>query len=86
MARMFRSHGMTREATDEKLRNQWWKEHQDLRPEFHLCLFWFQFPDAEINAVIGLEQLKRLDANNEVRNRNHELFLANLNPQRFFTH
>ena len=39
----------------------------------------------EIPAVIGLNQIKRLDKNNELRKKNIEIFLNNLNKKSFFT-
>ena len=39
----------------------------------------------EIQAVIGLNQLKRLDANNKLRAKNFKLFLSRLDKNKFFT-
>ena len=39
----------------------------------------------EINAVIGRAQLERLDENNERRTRNLDLFLDNLNTDKYRT-
>lgn len=85
MARMYRSHGMTREATDEKLKERYWEENPDLRPEFIFAYPGYNFRSTEINAVIGLSQLPRLDSNNEVRRRNFDLFLKNLDSSKYFT-
>lgn len=85
MARMYRSHGMTREATDEQLKERYWRENPDLRPEFIFAYPGYNFRSTEINAVIGLSQLPRLDSNNAIRRRNFDLFLENLDPQRYFT-
>ena len=39
----------------------------------------------ELNAVIGLSQLKRLDENNQRRVENFKLFLSHLDPEKYFT-
>jgi CDP-6-deoxy-D-xylo-4-hexulose-3-dehydrase len=39
----------------------------------------------ELNAVIGLNQLKRLDANNKKRYDNFKLFLDNLDAEKYYT-
>ncbi len=85
MARMFRSHGMVREATDEILKERYRKEHADLRPEFIFAYPGFNFRNTEINAVIGLSQLPRLDQNNEKRIRNFQIFLEQLDSKKYFT-
>ncbi len=85
MARMFRSHGMTREATDEKLKEQYEKNHPDLRKEFIFAYPGFNCRSNEINAVLGQSQLTRLDANNGERRKNFELFLKRLDPKKYFT-
>lgn len=85
MARMFRSHGMTREATNDALKQRYVEANPDLRPEFIFAYPGFNFRSTEINAVIGLSQLKRLDRNNQVRRRNLDLFLSLLDPQKYVT-
>ena len=39
----------------------------------------------ELNAVIGLNQIKRLDANNEKRKENFDCYLKNLDSKKYFT-
>ena len=39
----------------------------------------------EIGAVLGKNQLKRLDINNQKRIKNHKIFLDNLNPEKYRT-
>lgn len=85
MARMFRSHGMTREATNEALKEDFNKKSPDLRPEFIFAYPGFNFRSTEINAVIGLSQLPRLDGNNDLRRRNFKLFLELLDRDKYFT-
>jgi len=84
-ARMFRSHGMTRECTDEDLRAGFNSAHPDLRPEFVFALPGYNFRSTEINAVIGLSQLPHLDANNKRRQENFQVFLDNIDKNKYFT-
>ena len=53
MLRMFRSHGMVREATDERLRSQYATTHPDLNPDFIFTYPAFNLRNTEIDAVIG---------------------------------
>ena len=85
MLRMFRSHGMVREATDERLRSQYATAHMDLNPDFIFAYPAFNVRNTEIGAVIGRNQLSRLDKNNQKRIENHEIFLANLDETIFRT-
>ena len=85
MLRMFRSHGMVREATDERLRSQYATTHMDLNPDFIFAYPAFNVRNTEIGAVIGRNQLSRLDKNHQKRIKNHEIFLANLDETIFRT-
>ncbi|MBF0208416.1 MAG: DegT/DnrJ/EryC1/StrS aminotransferase family protein [Oligoflexia bacterium] len=85
MARIFRSHGMVREATDESFKKTINDQNKDLSPDFIFAYQGNNFRSTEINAVIGLTQIKRLDANNEKRRANFKLFLNNLDPTKYFT-
>jgi CDP-6-deoxy-D-xylo-4-hexulose-3-dehydrase len=82
--RMLRSHGLVREASDEGLRAEYSQEHPDLSPDFIFAAPAYNVRSTEINAVIGLSQLDRLDANNELRRANFEIFLRNLDPRKYF--
>ena len=85
MCRLYRSHGMLRESTDREFREEICREHSDLRPEFLFLVPGYNMRSTEINAVIGLSQLRRLDTNNKKRAENLKLFLDNLDPQKYFT-
>ena len=77
--RMFRSHGMVREMLNINKKNVWVEKYQDLNEKFIFTRPAFNVRNNEIGAIIGLEQLKRLDSMVEKRARNFELFL-NLLP------
>jgi CDP-6-deoxy-D-xylo-4-hexulose-3-dehydrase len=83
--RMFRSHGMVREASSEALRQEYCTRHPDLNPDFIFAFPAYNVRSTELNAVIGRSQLKRLDANNARRTGNLRSFLANLDPSRYRT-
>jgi CDP-4-dehydro-6-deoxyglucose reductase, E1 len=83
--RMMRSHGMVREATSPTLREEFKGRHPDLNPDFIFAYPAYNVRSTEINAVIGRSQLKRLDANNQIRTRNLRLFLEQLDPRRYQT-
>jgi CDP-6-deoxy-D-xylo-4-hexulose-3-dehydrase len=85
LLRMFRSHGMVRESVSDEVKARYKAEWPDLNPDFIFAFPAYNVRSTEINAVLGRRQLKRLDANNQLRTRNLTLFLDNLDPQRFFT-
>jgi CDP-6-deoxy-D-xylo-4-hexulose-3-dehydrase len=85
IARMFRAHGMVRESNSREVRKQYHDNHLDLNPDFIFAYPAYNFRSTEINAIIGRSQLKRLDANNEVRRRNLDIFLDHLDPNLYYT-
>ncbi len=85
VCRMFRSHGMVRESISEAIKRDYNQKHPDLNPDFIFAYPAYNMRSTEINAVLGRSQLKRLDANNELRRENLSLFLKNLDPAKYFT-
>lgn len=85
MARMFRSHGMLRESDDPAYRGRIEKENPRLHPEFIFTVPGYNMRSTELNAVIGLNQLKRLDRSIALRRENYDLFIQNLDSKYFFT-
>ena len=83
--RMLRSHGMSRELTDQCLKEQFKSENPDVYEEFLFPVPGYNMRSTELNAVIGLNQIKRLDDNICKRRKNYELFIRNLDSSRFFT-
>lgn len=83
--RLYRSHGMIREGTDEDFRHEIEAKYPELRPEFLFLVPGYNMRSTELNAVLGLSQLKRLDANNQRRVENFKLFLDNLDTQKYYT-
>lgn len=85
VCRVMRSHGMTRESTSEVFKSGYKEKYPDLSPDFIFAFPSHNMRSTELNAVIGRNQLPRLDANNVLRNRNMQLFLGGLDSGRFFT-
>jgi CDP-6-deoxy-D-xylo-4-hexulose-3-dehydrase len=84
-ARLFRSHGMVRESTDNDLKKRIAKDNPELREEFIFLVPGYNMRSTELNAVIGLNQLKRLDTNNKKRYDNFKLFLDKLDKDKYYT-
>ena len=84
-ARIFRSHGMTREVKNSKFQRQMIKKYPKLSPQFIFLYPTFNFRNNEIGAVIGLNQLKRLNKNNKLRTRNLKLFLKLIDSKKYRT-
>ena len=83
--RMLRSHGMTREMKSKKNKIKISKKYSDLNDKFIFALPAYNVRNTEINALIGINQLKRLDKNIKLRNINHKIFLDNIDNNKFFT-
>ncbi|MCI0684161.1 MAG: DegT/DnrJ/EryC1/StrS family aminotransferase [Gemmataceae bacterium] len=83
--RLLRSHGMVRELDSESRKREFWDEYPDLNPDFIFALPAYNVRSSEINAILGLSQLKRLDETIERRNENLRLFLNNLDPDAYRT-
>lgn len=84
ICRALRSHGMIREMTDESFKNQIIEENPDLNPDFIFLRPSHNFRSTEINAVLGLNQLKKLDGNNLKRKQNFDYFISKLNSTKYF--
>jgi CDP-6-deoxy-D-xylo-4-hexulose-3-dehydrase len=83
--RMLRSHGMVREASSSSVKNGYKSRHPDLNPDFIFAYPAWNVRSTELNAVMGRQQLKRLDENNRRRTENLLLFLEHLDPEKYRT-
>lgn len=83
-ARMYRSHGLLRESTSNQIKEEYYKKYSDLNPEFTFTVPGFNMRSTELNAVIGINQLKRLDINNIRRTQNFKRFLEKLDGKRYY--
>jgi len=83
--RMLRSHGMVRESTNDEIKQKYIQDHPDLSPDFIFAYPAYNVRNTEIGAVLGRNQLKRLDENNVRRRKNFKLFLENLDSKKYRT-
>ena len=83
--RMLRSHGMVRESTNKDTVAQFHKNHPDLNPQFIFAHAAYNMRNNEIGAILGRQQLKRLDENNLIRSRNQDHFLSKIDGAIFQT-
>ena len=85
LAKMKRGHGLLRDSQDPKLIKKTKLKYKDLNSDFIFLTEGFNFRGNELSAVIGLEQIKRLNRNIKIRNDNHKLFLKNLRKDVFMS-
>ena len=83
-ARMFRGHGMLRESDSIEYKNKIIKKNKNLNPSFIFLKHGFNMRNNEIGALIGQNQLKRLNKNIKRRNENFYFFLKNINSNKYF--
>jgi CDP-6-deoxy-D-xylo-4-hexulose-3-dehydrase len=83
--RMLRGHGLVRELDSDSRKRDYADEYPDLNPDFIFACPGYNVRSTEINAVIGLSQLKRLDDNVRRRTENLLLFLDRLDPRLYRT-
>ena len=83
IAKMLRSHGMLRESGNKFFEKKLIKKFNYLSPKFIFLYPAYNVRNTEISAVIGINQLKRLDKNNKIRSKNFEIFLDNLDGTKY---
>lgn len=79
LLRMLRSHGMLRECGNPSFEKKMIKNNPNLSPQFIFLYPAYNLRNTEMPAVIGLNQIKRLDKNNKLRTINLKIFLKYLN-------
>ena len=83
--RILRSHGMLRESDSKQLKEQTLAKLPELNPDFVFMQDAYNFRSTELNAVLALNQLPRLDENNIKRAKNLDTFLDGLDPSKYYT-
>jgi len=83
--RMMRGHGMLREAENQVLKNIYIKKCKNLNKDFIFLYPGYNFRSTEINAVMGINQLKRLNNNIKRRNINFKIFIDHIDKEKYFT-
>jgi len=81
--RMLRSHGMVRETTNNSTAAEFQEMYPDLNPEFIFAFPAYNMRNNEIGALLGKNQLKRLEENNSIRSRNQKRFLSTINSHTY---
>jgi CDP-6-deoxy-D-xylo-4-hexulose-3-dehydrase len=76
---------MVRECTDEAFKQKIIKDNPILNKDFIFIGPAHNFRSTEINAVIGLNQIKRLDDNNLKRVDNFNYFINHLDSKKYIT-
>ena len=84
LAKMKRGHGLLRDSQDKAFINENVQRKKDLNNDFIFYTEGFNLRSTDLSAVIGIEQLKRLNKNIKIRNQNHKLFLNHLRDDIFF--
>ena len=82
LAKLFRSHGMTREV-EKEIHEKYYEP--GLNPLFTFGVPGYNMRSTELNAVLGLEQIKRIDENIFLRRKNLDTWLNNLDSVLYFT-
>ena len=77
--RMMRSHGMVRESSNKVTQEYFKNEYPDLNPDFIFATPSHNMRPTEINGLLGLQQLPKLDSHNKKRAENLKYFLDGLN-------
>jgi CDP-4-dehydro-6-deoxyglucose reductase, E1 len=85
LARIYRSHGMLRECDDKEYVEDVAKLYPELNKDFIFMANSYNMRSTELNAVLALNQLSRLDDNNLTRKNNLDLFLNNLDSEKYYT-
>lgn len=85
LIRMLRSHGLVREINNHDLRKTEQQNNPDLNPEFIFKYAAHNMRPTELQGLLGLSQLKRLDSNNVKRTNNFKYFLENLDSSKYYT-
>jgi CDP-6-deoxy-D-xylo-4-hexulose-3-dehydrase len=76
---------MLRESTNENLKEKYMSEYPDLNSDFIFTIASHNMRPTELNGLLGISQLNRLDTNNKKRVENLDCFLDNLNSEIFRT-
>ena len=74
-ARMLRSHGMLREASDEALIEKYKNDYPELNPDFIFAFPAYNVRNNELGGILGCNQLKRIDSIVKRRTENMLRFL-----------
>lgn len=77
-----RSHGLARVHSPEYYQKAI-EKYPDINPQFLFLTDGYNFRPTELNAVLGLEQLKRLNRQIDIRKENYKCFVETLSNDKF---
>ena len=83
--KVMRSHGMIRESVIPSVRNRYFKKFSKLNKDFVFAYPGYNFRSTEINAVYGINQIKKLTINNNKRIKNFDHFLKKINKLKYWS-
>ena len=83
--RMMRSHGLVRESKNPKTIEYYKSNYPSLNQDFVFSIAGHNMRSTELNAIIGLSQIKRLNMTIETRKSNFEYFVKGLNALHYQT-
>jgi|TARA_B100000795_G_scaffold44415_1_gene29152 CDP-4-dehydro-6-deoxyglucose reductase, E1 len=81
--RMLRSHGMVRECSDLALKKSYYNDNPELNPDFIFSFPAYNVRNNEIGGIMGISQLKRLDAIVKRRTDNLKRFISKLDATKY---
>lgn len=81
LLRMLRSHGLVRESLYDETKEKYLSGYPDLNPDFIFAHYSHNMRPTELQGILGLSQLKRLDDNNQKRTSNLIRFLNGLDSR-----
>jgi CDP-6-deoxy-D-xylo-4-hexulose-3-dehydrase len=84
LVKMLRAHGLLRESGNAKMENKFKKKYKKLSPNFIFMHAGHNMRSNELQAVLGINQLKRLDINNKKRIKNFDTFLSLLDEKKYY--
>lgn len=85
VVRMMRSHGLVRESNIFKKKEAFSANYSDLNPDFIFAYAAHNMRPTEIQGILGISQLGKLDDNVSRRTENFRLFLSNLDESLYIT-
>ena len=84
LIRCLRGHGLLREMSNKKRKALLINKYKNLNSEFIFLHSGFNMRNNEISAIIGINQLKRLDSNIIKRNLNYHYFFDKMKNKNIF--
>jgi len=84
LVKMLRGHGLLRESGNIKIENKLKKKYNKLSPNFIFLHAGHNMRSNELQAVLGINQLKRLDVNIKKRITNFNTFLKLLDKDKYY--